>query len=131
MEPILPLHEERIQQFCGNMVCVVLKDGRRHIGVLSSCKNGRVHLNDFPDSPKTHHLPTIAQSEPVKPGKKKTRKPKTKSGSVSTELSDAQTKAYAPYGPGFRPYPYRYPYYPFGAFVAFELAAIAFLLLIL
>lgn len=127
MEPILPLSEERISQFCGNMVCVILKDGTRHVGVLSSCKNGKVTLNDHPENPTTHQYESPAESGPAKPAKKKSRKPKSKAGTVSLSTEDAQTKTYGPY----RPYPYGYPFYPFGGLVAFELAAIAFLLLLL
>lgn len=51
MEPIFPLHEDHVSRFCGLPVCIVTKDGKRHVGVLSNCRGGRVMLNGDP----SHH----------------------------------------------------------------------------
>lgn len=46
MEPIYPLTEEHLDRFRGQLVCVVMKDGTRHVGVLSRCRGGRLVLNE-------------------------------------------------------------------------------------
>ncbi|MNZ59228.1 hypothetical protein D3C78_772590 [compost metagenome] len=45
MNQMFPLREDTIQPFCGMPVCVIMHDGSRHVGILSSCKDGKVMLN--------------------------------------------------------------------------------------
>ncbi|MFS0723519.1 hypothetical protein [Paenibacillus sp. 1P07SE] len=129
MEPIFPLHEERINQFCGQVVCAVMKDGSRYVGVLSSCKGGRLMLNDHPSDSSGHpghaHHSYGADISAAKPEKKKNAKNRKK----AAENTTAQTQAFYPYGPypGYGPR----PYYPFGPPLALELGLLAFLFLLL
>jgi len=128
MEPIFPLHEDHISRFCGLPVCIVTHDGRRHVGVLSHCRNGRVTLNGPIGSPNAGQHAVLNQHNSVADNTeqpKKTNK-KNKKQNVQEEQSKAQTKAYD-YG-----YGYNYGYYnPWGAAFAIELATIAFLFLLL
>ncbi|WP_147381804.1 hypothetical protein [Paenibacillus nanensis] len=48
MQQIYPLTEEVISRYRDMLVCVVYKNGARHIGVLESCRNGVVELDDSP-----------------------------------------------------------------------------------
>lgn len=48
MERIYPLKEDVISRFRGMLVCVVFKNGFRQIGVLESCHNGMLELNESP-----------------------------------------------------------------------------------
>ncbi|EXX84811.1 hypothetical protein BG53_10370 [Paenibacillus darwinianus] len=119
MEPIYPLHEDRIGPLCGNVVCIVMKDGTEHVGVLTGCRGGRLYLNGDPKgmagSPKIRG--SRAQSRTSKPNK-------TAQGKHTA--STAFTRA-AGYGPGYYPG----PYYPFGAALAVDLALIALLFLVI
>jgi hypothetical protein len=47
------LNEKQLLPLCGLPVCVVMKDGTRHFGVLTSCRDGKLVLNGQPeeDSP--------------------------------------------------------------------------------
>jgi len=117
MEPIYPLQEEHIKHFCGNMVCVVTKEGKRHVGILTSCRGGRVYLNEQSSSQGDK---TYLQN---KSKKKSSKTGKTASAKIAAEK--AQVKAW-----GY-PYDGYGPYYPFAEVLAFELAAIAFLFLLI
>lgn len=44
MIPVHPIHENRIEQIRGRMVCVVTCRGERHIGRVVGCRNGRLVL---------------------------------------------------------------------------------------
>jgi len=134
MEPIYPLHEERINQFCGQVVCAVMRDGSRYVGVLSSCKGGQLMLNG--DAHGGHgghsghgsHQPGISGADisAVKPAKKKQTKA-SKKAAKTEGAPTAETQAFGPYGyPG-----YNYGYYPFGPPIALELGLLAFLFLLL
>ena len=125
MEPIFPLHEERISQFCGQVVCAVMKDGTRYVGVLSSCKGGRLMLNDQPSG--HHHHSHDAGISAAKPDKKKNSK--SKKAAKETEPT-AETQAFGPYGYGYG-YGYGPGYYPFGPPIGLELGLLAFLFLLL
>ncbi|MBD3917147.1 hypothetical protein H8B09_00150 [Paenibacillus sp. PR3] len=126
MEPIFPLHEDNISRFCGLPVCIVTHDGRRHVGVLSHCRSGRVTLNGPMGSPNAgqhavlnQHNSTADYTEQPKKNKKN-----KKQNVQEDELSQVQTKAYD--------YSYDYGYYnPWGAAFAIDLATIAFLFLLL
>jgi hypothetical protein len=121
MEPIYPLQEEHVKNFCGNVVCIVTKEGTRHIGIMSSCRGGKVYLNEQPVSSSTSQGDkTYLQGKAKKKGAKL-----AKVTSEQAAAEQAQTKVWG------NPY-YGYgPYSPFGEVLAFELAAIAFLFLLL
>ncbi|WP_020617789.1 hypothetical protein [Paenibacillus daejeonensis] len=129
MEPIFPLHEERISQFCGQVVCAVMKDGTRYVGVLSSCKGGRLMLNDHGSHGHTGHphISSDAGISAAKPDKKKNSK--SKKAAKEAEPT-AETQAFGPYGYGYN-YGYGPGYYPFGPPIGLELGLLAFLFLLL
>lgn len=123
MERIFPLQEDVIHQYCGFPVCVVMNDGTRHVGILSSCQGGRVLLNADAGGGAEAML---AKAQP-KDSKKKKGGKGNKEDNHKSGQSQAQTQAY-PYDP------YYYgpqPYYPWGGALALDLALIAFLFLIL
>jgi len=116
MQQIYPLHEHNVSRFCGLPVLVVMQDGSRYKGILSSCGSGRLVLNgrlgEHPDAALTT----------VKPAEKK----KKKGGKHKQEPDQqdfAQTQAFNPY--------YDYGYYPWGGPLLFDLALIAFLFLLI
>jgi len=126
MEPIFPLHEENISRFCGLPVCIVTHDGRRHVGVLTHCRNGRVMLNGHATG-----QAYIDQHTPDAAGKKTTKnKKKGKEQPVQEEQPKAQTQAYG-YDGGYGYGGYDYGYSPWGGAFAVDLALIAFLFLLL
>jgi len=122
MEPIFPLHEEHINRFCGMPVCIVTKEGHRHVGILTSCKDGRLALNEghgFDEEELTTSSTKVAKSS----GKRG----KNKKSSAVMETTKVDTKHFAPYPPQqFQPYPYNPWRRPF--FI--DLALIAFLFLL-
>ncbi|MNG19101.1 hypothetical protein D3C84_1032250 [compost metagenome] len=121
MEPIYPLHEEYIARFCGLPVCIVTHDGRRHVGVLTHCRNGRVMLNGHATG-----QAYIDQHTSDATGKNKKTKTKTKKKDIEQPVQEEQTKAQTQsYYGGY------YGYNPWGAAFAIDLALIAFLFLLL
>lgn len=122
MEPIFPLHEEVVNRYCGYPVCVVMNDGRRHVGILSSCGGGKLLLNAEAGSVEAN----VTQVQPKFSKKKKGGKAKT-GGAHKSGQPHAQTQSY-PYDP------YYYgpdPYYPWGGALALDFALVAFLFLLL
>jgi hypothetical protein len=122
MEPIFPLHEEVVNRYCGYPVCVVMNDGSRHVGILSSCGSGKLLLNAEAGSVEAN----VTQVQPKVSKKKKGGKGKTE-GAHKSGQPHAQTQSY-PYDP------YYYgpdPYYPWGAALALDFALVAFLFLLL
>ncbi|MBB6734872.1 hypothetical protein [Cohnella zeiphila] len=45
----VPVDKERLLQLRGLPVCIVMKDGERHYGVLTGCSRGKIVLNGSPD----------------------------------------------------------------------------------
>lgn len=145
LQPIYPLNEETIKQFCGMPVCVVTNEGERHVGILSRCHGGRIMLNESQAGMKhqTAGHTTAGQQGKVtntKVKKKKSGKPtksavedKAHKSHKSQSKEAAQTQAYYPYDPfyydnsyngdGFNPF--------FGDAIAFDLASLAFLFLLI
>ncbi|WP_028612213.1 hypothetical protein [Paenibacillus harenae] len=121
MEPIYPLREDVIHQFCGMPVCVIMNDGTRHVGILSSCRNGKVLLNAETSGGAEA---VLAKVQPQAVKKKKGAKGK-KGSDLNTEKAHTQAYLDDPYyyGPG--------SYYPWGGALALDLALIAFLFLLL
>ncbi|XEC95603.1 hypothetical protein AB6A23_03250 [Paenibacillus tarimensis] len=111
MEPILPLEEGRISQFCGQLVCAVTKDGKRYVGLLSRCSGGKITLNEEAAASGKVNLAN-------KPRGKNRRRRK-----AAALTEEAQTQAWGPYGPA--------GFYPFGPVVVLELALLASLFLLL
>jgi len=123
MEHILPLQEEYVNRFCGMPVCIVTKEGHRHVGILTSCKNGRLALNEglgFDESETASTSSKVAKSS----GKRG----KNKKSSAAADTTILDTKQFAPYPPQqqFQPYPYNPWRRPF--FI--DLALVAFLFLL-
>lgn len=127
MEPIYPLTEEHLDQFRGQLVCVVMKDGTRHVGVLSRCRGGRLVLNDFDDG-------DYGKIAGRRDDAEEKRRPRRRSGSRKRAKPAGETARAsgfvgewgAPYGP-YGPYPYGF----FGPRLLLDLALIALVLLIL
>jgi hypothetical protein len=125
VEPIYPLTEENLDQFRGQLVCVVMKDGTRHVGVLSRCRGGRLVLNDFDDG----NYGEIAGRQADAEAKRRSRR---RSGSRKRDKPAEETARAsgfvgewgAPYGP-YGPYGF------FGSRLLLDLALIALVLLIL
>ncbi|MFD0588634.1 hypothetical protein ACFQZE_11515 [Paenibacillus sp. GCM10027627] len=44
MEPIYPLKQEVISNYCGLPVCAILKSGIRYVGVLKLCRNEHLYM---------------------------------------------------------------------------------------
>ncbi|MGO4543651.1 hypothetical protein AB4Z29_02455 [Paenibacillus sp. 2TAB23] len=122
MEPIYPLHEDVVNRFCGYPVCVVMNDGSRHVGILSSCSGGKVLLNAEAGELEAN----VTQTQPTVSKKKKSGKGK-KELPPKAAVPQAQTQAY-PYDPYY--YGPR-PYYPWGGALALDFALVAFLFLLL
>jgi hypothetical protein len=123
MEQIYPLHEEVVNRFCGYPVGVIMKDGSRHVGILSSCGNGKLQLNAEAGGIEA----SVAQEQPPVSKKKKGGKGKKEEAHKSSGKAKLQTQAY-PYDP------YYYgpqPYYPWGGALALDFALVAFLFLLL
>ncbi|WP_339279688.1 hypothetical protein NYE40_07255 [Paenibacillus sp. FSL W8-1187] len=153
MEPIRPLHEDHIKQFCGMPVCMILKDGTRHVGMLTACRDGHIFLNGGEEHHDRRFLSAgISAAKTAKPPKVKGKKVKA-AKSADTE-PEAHTQAFPfrpgyPYGPGAAEggaqgfgypggpggypggYPGGFPPYGFGAAIGVSLAALAFLLLLI
>lgn len=126
MDQIYPLEEDLISQYCGLPVYVVMKDGSRHIGILSRCSKGKLTLNEDPN--KAAAVETEAEAEPPKSSKKNKKSGKSKSPSKSSKQPEqpVQTQSYP-----FDPYYYEpRPYIPFRDVIAIDLAHVAFLFLI-
>ncbi|WP_336789502.1 hypothetical protein [Paenibacillus sp. MMO-177] len=125
MEQIYPLEEDIVSRFCGMPVYIIMKDGTRHIGMLSRCSGGKLTLNEDPN--------VSAADEPeaatVQSSKKSKKSPKSKvrpQGKSSKPEQPVQTQSYP-----FDPYDYEpRPYYPFRDLITLDFALIAFLFLL-
>lgn len=118
----IPLYERCITPMCGRMVCVVLKDGTRHIGRLSLCREGKVYLNGG-----EHHHAESGSSDSNLSKSTKSKKNKKKS-KLEVKEANANTTSlgYGPYGGPYGPY----GRYGFGAPLSFDLGLIALLFLL-
>ena len=100
----VPLHEDFMSRCCGRHVCIVMKDGQRHIGRLTAVRDGKVYLNGGEQELGSSYGSKTSDA----PKKRKKKNAKTaKPDPVSVE-SDA--KAAGLFGPG----PYGGPYGPYG-----------------
>src|SRR3569832_398719 len=95
MEPIFPLHEDHVSRYCGLPVCIVTKDGRRHVGVLSNCRGGRVMLNgDSSQHSGPHAYLDHHESSELSKNKKGKQHKKNKKAYAQEEPQQVQTKDY-------------------------------------
>ncbi|CAM4380761.1 hypothetical protein L1N85_23235 [Paenibacillus alkaliterrae] len=123
MEQIYPMQEDVVNQYCGLPVCVIMNDGSRHVGILSSCKSGKLLLNAEMGGGAEAMLNKVQpQVSKKKKGGKDKKGEKHKSGQAQAET---QAYPYAPYYYGPQ------PYYPWGGALALDIALIAFLFLLL
>lgn len=131
MEPIYPLSEENLNQFTGQLVCVVMQDGTRHVGVLSRCGKGRLLLNDGAAEEGALELEQAETGSKKSAGKRGSRRKNNGKSTSSHQPGEAYTAAY-PFGGLAGGYPYA-PQYPgfFGPRVWLDLALIALVLLII
>ena len=130
MEPIFPLTEEHLDRFRGQLVCVVMKDGTRHVGILGHCRSGKLVLNEGEDA--AHGDIAGQQSEPKgkrrgrnRPGSRKGGKPEAQAAGFGGEWFGPPAFVEGPYWPPYGPYGF------FGPRLALDLALIALVLLIL
>jgi len=129
MEPIFPLTEEHLDRFRGQLVCVVMQDGTRHVGILSRCRNGRLVLNDDAggDGPDLHaDAGGKRRSRRQSVSRKRSGKP---AGAAQPDVAYA-----AGFGSGGWAGPPYGPYGPYGFFgprLLLDLALIALVFLIL
>ncbi|UVI31370.1 hypothetical protein [Paenibacillus spongiae] len=120
MEPI-PLQEEHIHNFRGMPVCIVTKDGNRHVGIITSCRDGRVYLNEGYGEDETGPVTSEYQGEKPYLQGKESRKGRKSGKNLSVKKAEkAETKAF----------PFN-PFFPFGRAFAIDLALIAFLFLLI
>jgi hypothetical protein len=127
MEQIYPLQEDVVSQYCGLPVYVVMKDGTRHIGLLSRCSNGKLTLNGDPNASAAAE-PEAAPPKSSKKIKKSSSKSQTQSQAKSNKPEPpVQTQSYP-----FDPYYYEQPrpYYPFRDVITLDFALVAFLFLL-
>ncbi|RXZ84782.1 hypothetical protein EBB07_01840 [Paenibacillaceae bacterium] len=124
MERIYPITEEYVSRFCGQVVCAVMEDGTRHIGVLSSCRGGQLYFNeeniDDADTMDVLHKSGLSK-----------RKPRSKRKKTSVK-GKALTKAFPGGGEPFGSYPGPYGpggFSPFRTPFVLDLALIALLFL--
>lgn len=115
----IPLYERCIIPMCGRMVCVVLKDGTHHVGRLSSCRDGKIYLNEGQHQHSEH-----SASECSAPKTSKSKKSKKKSKLSPKDVTASGFGGYGPYG---RPYGGGFG---FGDPLAFDLGLIALLFLL-
>ncbi|TKH34619.1 hypothetical protein C1I59_20275 [Paenibacillus polymyxa] len=152
MFPIYPVNEANVAPHGGRMVCAVMRDGTRHIGILSGCSKGKLMLNGYPSSfPGSLYAGSYSNKGKQKAkkisSKKQKKNSKNKAPRSSAKLNsfnrppDELLNPYFPYnvgafdsngnrgyGNGRAGYRGRYGY---GAGLALDLALIAFLFLLI
>lgn len=135
MEPIFPLTEEHLDRFRGQLVCVVMQDGTRHVGILSRCRGGRIVLNeeagDYGDVAGHQAEDGEKRRSRRQGGRKRGRKanaaqPETARAAAFGSGGWTGPPEYGPWSGGYRP-----PYGLFGPRLLLDLALIALVFLIL
>ncbi len=159
MFPIYPITETGVAPYGGQMVCAVMRDGTRYVGILSGCSKGKLMLNGYPSSsPGSLYSGSYSNKEKQQDkkvsSKKKKRNSKNKAN-PSAKLNSLVRPAnrvlspFYPYdtgglgyggygyggygygGPGYGSGYGRYGRYGYGAGLALDLALIAFLFLLI
>ncbi|AET57191.1 hypothetical protein HPL003_02035 [Paenibacillus terrae HPL-003] len=154
MFPIYPVNEANVAPHGGRLVCAVLHDGTRHVGILSGCSKGKLMLNGYPSSFSNsfyagNYNDKGKQELKKISSKKKKRNPKNKANSSAKisslvkpprePLSSSPPydtggfagNGYGSYGNGGPGYRGGYGGYGYGAGLALDLALIAFLFLLI
>ncbi|MFS8215220.1 hypothetical protein [Paenibacillus polymyxa] len=154
MFPIYPVNEANVAPHGGRLVCAVMRDGTRHIGILSGCSKGKLMLNGYPPSfPGSLYAGSYSNKGKQTPKKisstKKKKNPKNKartsaklnalikppnaplSPSVPYDAGGFAGNGYSNYGNGRTGYRSGYGGYGYGAGLALDLALIAFLFLLI
>jgi len=127
MNQIYPLVEDNIHRFCGMPVHVVMQDGSRYTGILTSCVNGKLMLNGHTGKGPEASLAKVTPK--AKPSKKK-KNSKLQKDLIA--LDAAHTQAYTPYyNEGGYEAGWGEGYYPWGGALLFDLALVAFLFLLI
>ncbi|GLX67486.1 hypothetical protein [Paenibacillus glycanilyticus] len=112
MDQIYPLQEEVVSHYRGMPVYIVMKDGSRHIGLLSKCAGGKLELDGDPNAA-TATEPEPPQQQVKSPSKKNKKNAASKSKSQANSSKSAypvQTQSF-PFDPSYyepRPH-YSYP----------------------
>lgn len=104
VERIYPLKEDVISRCRGMLVCVIYNNGFRHIGVLESCSNGWLVLDDSPFGfGRNRAYGDAVQESPVQPPSieappksRRSRKPKKAKAAGIIKTSQTPTN-YAPH----------------------------------
>ncbi|WP_028558883.1 hypothetical protein [Paenibacillus pinihumi] len=121
MEPVFPLNEERIQPLSGHVVCAVNKQGQRYLGILHSCRNGRLVLNGPEGGRHVYHHPHSSAGAAGKSSGKKGRKQQKKQ--IQATSLEPQGVAEPSVPNGYQP--------RFGPPTGLDLEEVAFLFLLL
>ncbi|WP_336776859.1 hypothetical protein [Paenibacillus sp. MMO-58] len=125
MEQIYPLEEDNVSRYCGMPVYIIMKDGTRHIGMLSRCTGGKLTLNGDPNVSAADE-PEDVPVKSLKKGKKNSKSKFQQQAKSSKPEQPVQTQSYP-----FDPYYYEpRPYYPFRDLITLDFALIAFLFLL-
>jgi hypothetical protein len=151
MFPIYPITETGVAPYGGQMVCAVMRDGTRHVGILSGCSKGKLMLNGYPSfSPDSLYSGSYSNKEKQQDkkvsSKKKKRNSKNKA-QPSAKLNSLLKPPGEPLSPSFpydrgglsnggydygRPgYGSGYGRYGYGAALALDFTLIAFLFLLI
>lgn len=126
MEPIYPLTEEHLDRFRGQLVCVVMQDGTRHVGVLSRCRGGRLVLNGDAGGDGDGAAQVEASGKRRSRRRSESRKRGGKTAGEAAYAAGFGSGGWA--GPPYGPYG---PYGFFGPRLLLDLALIALVFLIL
>lgn len=136
MEQVYPLQEDIVSQYCGMPVYIVMKDGTRHVGLLTRCEGGKLTLNGEPHATSAAEL-EAAPAKSSKKSKKSGSKSAAKSQSPMKSQMQSQAKSSKPepdvqtQSYPFDPYYYEpRPYIPFRDIITLDFALIAFLFLL-
>lgn len=101
MERIYPLQEDVISRCCGMLVCVIFKNGAKQIGVLESCHNGLLELDDTPFGRSPGHMdeqlePQAGPAPAVIPNKTSRNRENKKAKAAGASKANQSTTNYAP-----------------------------------
>lgn len=151
MFPIYPITETGVAPYGGQMVCAVMHDGTRHVGILSGCSKSKLMLNGYPsfppDSLYAGGYNKKVKKQAQKPSSKKKKRNSNNKAQPSAKLNSLLKPPDEPLSPSF---PYdrgglsnggygsgygsgygRYGGYGYGAALGLDLALIAFLFLLI
>lgn len=101
MERIYPLQEDVISRCRGMLVCVIFKNGARHIGVLESCHNGIIELGESPFGRSAGYMaeqlePQSGPATAVTPNKSSPSRKNKKAKAAGASKANQSPTNYAP-----------------------------------